>query len=275
MNSFADVRRFLLDLVTELSEGLVVANRGGSQSEKKSSFHDVVTIHDKNTEEAIRTAIFERYPESVFLGEEGGWHGPQGPVDEPNQPWQWIVDPIDGTSNFAAGWEHWCISIALVVDGKLHVGVIHQPTTGTSWSADETAYLTYGGEEVVLSLNGSTQPRDGLCATEYPSVKVMDRDPEALPRWREAAGHFRSMRRTGSTALDLAYVADGRAVASFSDGVHPWDVAAGIHIIQAAGGTYRSFDQGVEVLHNWEGPQYVAGPSTECLDVCLRALGIS
>lgn len=271
-------RSFLIDLVNTLAPGLAEASRGGTSTDTKRDFHDVVTVHDGATEKAIREAVFARFPDSVLLGEEDGWHRADGSTHGPVPgDLVWLVDPIDGTSNFASGWDHWCISIALTQDDRFVASVICQPVTGKVWSADETgAYVQYpGSPERKLTLDPQARPADGICAGEYPSTRIIAADPQALSRWGESAKAYRSMRRTGSTALDLAYVAEGLAVASYSEGFHPWDVAAGIHLVEAAGGIYRSFT-GTEPAHPlWEGTAYVAGASAECLAPALAALGRS
>lgn len=270
------LRQFIVDLTADLSPDLRAASRDVGTIDTKSSFHDVVTEHDKATEQKIRTAIFAAYPESVLLGEEGGWASPSGEVTEPSPTdLVWIVDPIDGTSNFASGWDHWCISISATRGAEHVASAICQPLTGRVWSADENgAFLDEPEQDTrVLKLGNDTVPANGLCATEFPSVHKEGR-PGDLNRWQEASKHFRSMRRSGSTALDLCYVADGRAVASFSHGVNAWDVAAGIHIIRQAGGFYEGYRDGTEVTPAWDGPVYVAGPSEKCMEVGRKALAL-
>lgn len=261
------IRRFLIDLTDRLGPDLALACRTRPASDLKRDVHDIVTVHDRATEAQIREAIFAAYPDSVFLGEEGGWHGPDGPTEEPSGGWVWIVDPIDGTSNFAAGWDRWCISIGLVIDNTLAVGVISQPTTGTVWSSDETgAYVRRDGLETPLRVDPEAQPKDYLCVTEYPHVY----SPQGWEQWSGPAEAFRSMRRTGSTALDLAYVAEGLAGGSFSGAVNPWDVAGGIAIITAAGGIYESYNGTEPTAYPWQGSHYIAAISAPCAEAIRR-----
>ena len=270
----AQIRSFILELVAELGPGLLAASREGAEPTAKTSFHDVVTVHDSAAEIAIRDAIFARFPDSVILGEETGWSSASGPIDEPGpETLSWIVDPIDGTSNFAAGWDHWCISIAAVQSGQHVASGIHQPLTSRTWSADaDGAYLDEPGLPTRrLRVDSSARPSDGLCTTEYPSVRV-GHDDAALHGWSRAASAFRSMRRTGSTALDLCFVADGRALASFATGASPWDVAAGIHILQQAGALYESFDESGPADPAWNGSTYVTAASRECLALGKEAM---
>lgn len=264
------IREFLIDLTATLGPDLVDAARARPSTDLKRDVHDVVTAHDKATEDAIRSAIFAAYPDSVFLGEEGGWHGPDGPVEEPTAPKVWIVDPIDGTSNFAAGWDHWCISIALIENGTPTVGVIAQPATGKVWSADESgAWLDWEGHEPrQLRVDPDLEPRNGLCATEFPHIYALS----GYEPWENAARSFRSMRRTGSTALDLAYIAEGLTAASFSGAINPWDVAAGVLIIRRAGGIYEGYRDGQAITDAWNGPQFIAAQSEACADVLRKAL---
>ncbi|MBM9433854.1 inositol monophosphatase family protein [Flaviflexus equikiangi] len=272
-----DIRLFLLDLVAQLGPDLLLASRHGGATTTKSSFHDVVTVHDQATEKAIRDAVFAAFPESIVLGEETGWSTAEGrPAGTDGHELQWIVDPIDGTSNFAAGWDHWCISIASVYRGELYASAIHQPLTGRTWSADEDgSYLDEPGCETrTLRVDSAAEPRHGLCTSEYPSVRASQGWDDPLGGWRVAASQFRSMRRTGSTALDLCFVADGRALASFSTGTHSWDVAAGIHILERAGALYEAYGDDGEAHPLWDGPTYIAAASAPCRDVCREALGL-
>lgn len=271
----SEIRQFIIDLCTTLSPGLRAANRDAGAIDTKTDFHDVVTVHDRATEVAIREAIFERFPESVVLGEETGWSNRTGDTGEPSpNDLIWIVDPIDGTSNFAGGWDYWCISISAARGGEFVASGVCQPIVNRIWSADDTgAYLDEPGYETRrLSVQRDAVPSDGLCATEYP--KINSADDSALVRWREAGRSFRSMRRPGSTALDLCYVADGRAVASFSTGVHSWDVAAGIHIIQQAGGIYEGYNGTELSTPIWDGSSFVAGASKACVAAGRKALGL-
>ncbi|WP_182353719.1 inositol monophosphatase family protein [Flaviflexus huanghaiensis] len=272
----AEIRSFLLDLVAKLGPGVLAASRERGDLTSKTSFHDVVTVHDEATEVAIREAIFTRFPDSHVLGEESGWSTASGPSDGPgDDDLYWLVDPIDGTSNFAAGWDYWCISIAAVRSGELRASAVHQPRTSRTWSADDDgAYLDEPGQPTrVLQVDPTVEPQDGLCMTEYPSIRVA-RDDSSLLRWREAAAQFRSMRRTGSTALDLCFVADGSGIASFSTGTNSWDVAAGIHILQRAGAIYESYTDAVPTHPVWDGPEYIAAASHACLQVGRETMGL-
>lgn len=270
------IRQFLVDLMTALGPDLRAASRDVGTIDTKTSFHDVVTKHDRATEIKIKEAVFAAFPDSLVLGEEGGWSSASGEAGDPSpEDLVWIVDPIDGTSNFASGWDHWCISIAATRNGEHVASSISQPLNGRIWSADEEgSYLDEPDQPTrVLKVDENAVPSDGLCATEFPKISSSP-NPEDFERWREAGVQFRSMRRTGSTALDLCYVADGRAVASFSHGVNAWDVAAGIHIIRQAGGFYEGYTDGQLTTPSWEGGTFVAGPSEVCIATGRKALGL-
>lgn len=272
----AEIRTFLLDLTAKLGPGLLEANRSGAQLASKSSFHDVVTVHDKATETAIREAVFARFPDSAILGEETGWSNAAGPIDEPGaDDLYWLVDPIDGTSNFAGGWDHWCISIAAVMSGRLIASAVHQPLGKRIWSADESgAYLDEPGYPTrTLQVDTEAVPSQGICASEFPSVRV-GHDIDSLLGWSRAASQFRSMRRPGSTTLDLCFVADGRALAAFSTGAHSWDVAAGIHILQQAGAIYEAYDESGPAVPVWDGTTYIAAASEACAKPAREAMGL-
>lgn len=241
---------------------------GADPRAEKSSFHDIVTVHDEATEQKIRQRLLEHYPRSQVLGEEGS------PQLADLAGLVWVVDPIDGTSNFAAGWPHFAISIAAALDGELIAGVVCQPG-GPTWSADETgAYVTRGGEECPISVSAKTDSSEGLAVTEFPSVRVLEEDPAALQRWALAATSFRSVRRSGSIALDLCYVAEGMALAAFSSGIHPWDVAAGALIVTRAGGGYAAFNGGKAAEPAWLAPDFVASCAEQPAEIGRRVLGV-
>lgn len=244
-----------------------MAAAGADPRAEKTSFHDIVTVHDEATEKEIRARLLEAYPDSQVLGEEGS------PTLADLDGLVWIVDPIDGTSNFAAGWPHFAISIGAAVDGQLIAGAVCQPG-GPTWSADETgAYVTRGGKESAISVSSKTDPASGLAVTEFPSVRVLENDESALSRWPIAARSFRSVRRSGSIALDLCYVAEGMALAAFSSGIHPWDVAAGAFIVTQAGGSYTARCEDKPAEPAWLGPDFVAACAPEPARIGRRVLG--
>ena len=214
---------------------LLAAFRSVMDIDYKVDLHDLVTVHDKQSEQTIRDFIFERVPDSTFMGEEGGSVG-DGPVC-------WYVDPIDGTSNFARGIAFWCVSIGAVIDGEVVAGVIYDPVADNLFAADASGAWLNG--EPLRSSAIADESRATLI-TGYPVARDFRHDgkAEALAHFGVLAETFSTLRRPGSAALSLAHVAAGWADAAAGFGVNPWDVTAGVLIVRQAGGTYRALTLG-------------------------------
>ncbi len=192
---------------------------------------DLVTEADSAAQRRIGSILIESFPDSTLLAEE------DGALPDPANPWRWIVDPLDGTTNFAHGFPFWCVSIALEHAGELVVGVIHNPINGQTFSASKGQGAQLDGRPITVSKAGRL--RDSLIATGMPTPFEPDADRTlALIRRMSIGTH--SIRRTGSTALNLAYVAAGVFDVFYATKIHPWDVAAGVVLVREAGGTVSS-----------------------------------
>jgi myo-inositol-1(or 4)-monophosphatase len=193
---------------------------------EKKGFFDPVTECDRESERRIVERIFRDHPDSTIVGEEGGQQG-SGAV-------HWYVDPIDGTNNFVAGIPFFCVSIAAAVGNRLLAGVIYDPSKEETFAAS-TAGATLNGEPIRCT--GSALDSGSTLLTEFPrSGRPID--PNDLTQFGRVIREFRAVRRMGSTALHLAYVAAGRADVTFGLGTNPWDIAAGVMLIQQAGGRF-------------------------------------
>lgn len=214
---------------------LLAAFRSVMDVDYKVDLHDLVTVHDKQSEQTIRDLIFERVPDSTFMGEEGGSVG-DGPVC-------WYVDPIDGTSNFARGIAFWCVSIGAVIDGEIVAGVVYDPVADNMFAAD-TSGVWLNGEP--LRSSAIAEEARATLITGYPVARDfrLDGKAEALEHFGLLAETFSTLRRPGSAALSLAHVAAGWTDAAAGFGVNPWDVTAGVLIVRQAGGTYRALTLG-------------------------------
>lgn len=214
---------------------LLAAFRSVMDVDYKVDLHDLVTVHDKQSEQTIRELIFERVPDSTFMGEEGGSVG--------NGPVCWYVDPIDGTSNFARGIAFWCVSIGAVIDGEIVAGVVYDPVADNMFAAD-TSGVWLNGEP--LRSSAITEEARATLITGYPVARDfrLDGKAEALEHFGLLAETFSTLRRPGSAALSLAHVAAGWTDAAAGFGVNPWDVTAGVLIVRQAGGTYRALTLG-------------------------------
>lgn len=266
-----ELARIAADAARQVGPYLIEAFSRPRTVELKADFHDVVTVHDKESQRRIADFLFAETPESFIVGEESsrmltcdGRPGTPGEGDV-----VWYVDPIDGTSNFASGFDHWCVSIAAARGGALTAGVVYQPTTNTLYLADDAGALRNGQPMRVLD----TPVEDGMIATEFPSARVPDPE-EAARGFTRVVAAARSVRRTGSTALALAEVAAGHFLAAFNVGTHPWDVAAGALLVERAGGRYLGFDD-ASVYHRdpQNAPNFVATGSRQAALLALSAVG--
>lgn len=230
---------------------LRLAFRAGTEATEKKNAHDLVTEFDRASESAIAAHLFSAYPDSRILGEEGGHQG-SGRVE-------WIVDPIDGTSNFAHGVAFFCVSIAAALDGDLLAGVIYDPIAELLFSANaEGAWLN--GEPLAPSAR-TDETRSSLM-TDYPSAEAIELDgPAALEGFGALVTRYATVRRTVSGALGLAHVAAGWTDVTFGFDTNPWDVAAGILLVRRSGGSYLPYRYDDETRPVHEAPVYLAvGP---------------
>jgi myo-inositol-1(or 4)-monophosphatase len=211
--------------------GEVLRNGFGQHLEVKYKGEvDLVTKADENAEGAIKEVLRESFPNYGMLAEEGGEFEGGGDV-------RWIVDPLDGTTNYAHGFPVFCTSIALEKDGEVILGVVHDPMTNETYTAERASGATLNGEPIAVS--ETDEPIRALLATGFP----YDRDdmPAALDLFGRFAMLTQSMRRLGSAALDLCYVATGRLDGYYERGIKAWDIAAGTLILREAGGKVSDY----------------------------------
>jgi myo-inositol-1(or 4)-monophosphatase len=196
----------------------------------KSSESDLVTLVDKACEAVIRQRILEMHPEHAILGEEEGSVG--------SGAYQWIVDPLDGTVNYAHGFPFFCVSIALEINGERVVGVVYDALRDELFHAVKGGGAFLNGKALRVSSQSELSGR-ALLATGFPY------DTQSILEALEIFKHFLSLglpvRRPGAAALDLCYVACGRIDGFFEYKLNAWDCAAAILIIEEAGGRVSSF----------------------------------
>lgn len=206
--------------------------------EEKHGYSDIVTIVDKQSEQLIWRLIGERVPDSRILGEESGWQG-EGRV-------VWYVDPIDGTSNFASGLPFFCVSIAAFgADGRPIAGVVYDPMQDEMFTTHSGTLLLNG--EAIKPATRARSDRDAELLTNLPREGTRPNAAE-LERFGDLVLNFRAVRRLGSAALQLAYVAVGRAAINYDEGCHPWDIAAGLQLVAASGGQVLCWSKGDDQL---------------------------
>lgn len=195
--------------------------------------HDFVTYVDRESERRIVDRLQKLLPESGFIAEEDGSLSPGD--------YTWVIDPLDGTTNFIHGVPLYCISIALMHGEEILLGVIHEPNLGETFYTWKGASSYRNGTPVHVS--ATPLIRDSLFATGFPYYDY-DRLDQYLSIFRHLLQNSRGARRLGSAAADLAYVACGRYDGFFEYGLSPWDVCAGALIVQNAGGVVTDFHGG-------------------------------
>ena len=191
---------------------------------------DLVTEMDERAEGIIKDALLGAFPDHGMLAEEGGALEGGGEA-------RWIVDPLDGTTNYAHGLPVFAVSIALERAGEVVLGVVHDPMRGETFVAERGGGATLNGETL-----RPTEEEDlarALVTTGFPYDR--DRVPAALEIFGRLSGRAQGMRRLGAAALDLCYVAAGRLDGYYERGIHAWDVAAGALILREAGGEVTGY----------------------------------
>ena len=204
--------------------------------------NDFVSEVDRAAENTIIDTIRESYPQHSILAEESG-----ASVTSAESEYQWIIDPLDGTTNFLHGFPQYGVSIALAVKGVVSHGVIFDPSRNDLFTASRGggAFLNERRIRVSKVLN----LKDGLIGTGFP-YKEFEKFDKYLAMFKEITQKSAGIRRPGAAALDLAYVACGRFDGFWEMGLSPWDVAAGGLMILEAGGLITDFNGDGDYLHS-------------------------
>jgi len=225
----------------------------------KSTDTDLVTRVDKESEAIIRDIISSAFPDHVILGEEEGQTG--------TGKFRWIVDPLDGTLNYAHGFPMYCSSVALEVDGEIIVGAIYDSVRDELFTAVKGNGAYNNGAPIQVSQTNNFKQVFLSTGFAYDPKLIV----KNIPLFEKVHLQCQAIRRGGSAALDLAYVACGRLDGYWELQLNPWDCAAGVLLVTEAGGTVTdesgkpyALDDGVMVSSN-----------SHCHDDLLKALGIS
>jgi len=207
--------------------------------------NDFVTEIDKAAEEAIIDVLTTAYPDHAILAEESG---PSANLHDENAN-VWIIDPLDGTTNFIHGFPQYCISIALQQRGQITQAVVYDPTRNDLFTATKGAgaYLN----EKRIRVGRRDKMLEALIGTGFP-FRDTDHLDEYMKMFRIMTEKCAGLRRPGAAALDLAYVAAGRLDGFFEKGLHPWDAAAGALLITEAGGIVGDFSGESDYLYKGE-----------------------
>lgn len=193
--------------------------------------YDFVTDADKLAEAEIIKEIRKAYPDHAIWGEETGRSG--------HSRYVWVIDPIDGTSNFMRGFPHCAVSIAMMEDGVIQHGVIYDPVRDEIFHATKGSGAYLNDRRIRIGARGGMP--GALVATGFP-FKQRHRLALQMRMAKALLDDGEDLRRTGSAALDLAYVACGRLDGYFEFGLQPWDVAAGALLVREAGGVVLDFE---------------------------------
>ena len=193
---------------------------------------EFVTEADIKSEQYLREALTELLPGSSFLGEES-WDGtyPEAPC--------WVVDPLDGTNNFAVGIPFFCVSIALMDEDGVSLGCIHDPVHSETFIAFRGGGAFLNGKPIAVS--SADKLGDAVIATGFPYTRTPEDLTFDINVLSEFLGLARGIRRCGSAALDLAYTAAGRYGGFWEENLKPWDMAAGVLLVREAGGIVTGF----------------------------------
>jgi myo-inositol-1(or 4)-monophosphatase len=239
-----------LQLAIELARragGLLLEGQESSLLVSRKGPTDLVTDYDLKSEQMLVKGILEAYPEDRILAEEGtntdSPSGAQGQASDAEH--LWLIDPIDGTTNYAHGVPFYSVSIGLMANKRLLFGVVYDPTRGELFHASEGGGAWLGDQPLQVSETRSLE--DSLLVTGFP-YDIRTNPNNNLDHYSAFALRSRAVRRLGSAALELAYVAAGRFEGYWELRLNPWDWAAGVLMVREAGGTVTTFSGDDKVL---------------------------
>lgn len=221
---------------------------------------DLVTEADLASQKVIRELLQNAFPSHGFLGEEGVDDGGDG-------VYRWIVDPLDGTTNYAHRLPQFCVSVALEKTGELLVGTVFDPLSGECFTASAGGGAFLNGRPIRVS--GVTQLAKALAAISFPAR--VPRGSPLIQDFIEVLHQAQAMRRMGSSALNLAYLAAGRLDAYWATDTKIWDVAAGWLLVQEAGGVVTGLGGAPRDLSH---PHFVAAATPQLHDQMLATLAM-
>ncbi len=232
MGNFDEICLNVVELTRQVGEFLLEEkDKVSAKDIEVKGEHDYVTYVDKTSEKYIVEGLLKIFPQAGFITEEGT-------IDKKSDSFNWIVDPLDGTTNFIHGLSPFCISIALKQDDDIVIGVIYDPNLDEVFYAYEDSPAFLNGQPIDVS-NTKTL-NSSLIATGFPYYDYSKLD-NYMNVFTYCLKNTRGVRRLGSAAIDLAYVACGRMDGFFEYGLRPWDVAAGSFIVERAGGIISDF----------------------------------
>jgi myo-inositol-1(or 4)-monophosphatase len=194
--------------------------------------HDLVTDADVASEKAIRAVLGRHFPDHGILGEEAP------AAEQLRRTYCWVVDPLDGTTNYVHGFPCYGVSVAVAREGRLLAGVVYDPLHDECFTASVGGGARLNGEPIATA--DVVGVEDSLLAVSFPAH--LARESADLEAFLRIAPLCQAIRRTGSAALNLAYVACGRLDGHWAHEIYPWDAAAGVLLVQEAGGVATGSD---------------------------------
>ncbi|MCS6807309.1 MAG: inositol monophosphatase family protein [Bacteroidota bacterium] len=209
--------------------------------DSKEGRHNLVTEYDHRAEDMIISCIHSAFPDHIFLAEESGSTG------APADTIRWIIDPLDGTVNFAHSIPIFCVSIAAEQSGKLLCGVIYAPMTSELFTGTHGGGAYLNGQ--ALSVSTTDNLEDAILVTGFP-YNAWENPQNCIDHFSRFVRMGLPVRRLGSAALDLAYLAAGRFDGYWEVSLNAWDVAAGKLLLQEAGGMITQYDGSPHNLYN-------------------------
>lgn len=219
---------------TARQAGHILMEKFGRITVTKKGDINLVTEADLASEAHIIERIKSYHPKHAILAEESG----EAVVIGGDTKWKWIIDPLDGTTNYAHGYPCFCVTIALEHEGEIVVGVTFDPTRNELFAAERGHGASLDGKPIRVS--STEKLGDSLLVTGFPYD--FKQKPNFARHLNEFLFHSRGVRRDGSAAIDLAYVACGRFDGFWEEGLNPWDIAAGKLLIEEAGGVLSYYD---------------------------------
>lgn len=244
----------------------LMARRGNRVVQEKAP-KDLVTDADLASQKAIREILTSQFPDYAFVGEEEGENDPPESVraGEPDAPPCWVVDPLDGTVNYVHRLQSFAVSIGLYAAGKMRLGVVYDPVTDEMFSAIDGGGAHVNGES--LKVSDCQNLSEALLACSFPAGVTSDA-PE-VKRFVRVLERCRSLRRLGSCALNMCYVAAGRLDGYWATNVAAWDSAGGTVVAREAGAVLTAYDG--SDFDDWE-PRFCVTASDEIQESMVELL---
>lgn len=234
-NELTQAKNFMVKTVLQAGKDLVKHSTQKKQIQYKGakSLSNLVTKYDKETEKVLVAAIRKKFPTHDILGEEGTSHK-KTTATAPH--YRWIIDPIDGTTNFAHGHPFFAISVGLEKDGELILGVVYAPALKELYVGVKGSGATLNGKKIHVSTIKKLS--DSLLATGF----LAESTAQNIPHFQHFMKESHQVRRAGSAALDICYVATGRLDGFWELKLEPWDIAGAAVILREARGTITNLD---------------------------------